>query len=488
MIEIKSSLSSLLGEQCPFSTPLCDRIFNHICFDSRKVGKNDLMLVLPSVSGNEERYIEQALNSGASLVVGAQEYHHDHYIQHKDAMALAALVLNQVYKDPTNLLDVIGVTGTNGKSSVTFYVAQLLDALGKPSAVMGTLGYGHWDNLKETGMTTLPLPDLYQSMAELAAQYQAVAMEVSSHGLDQNRLSGIKFHGAVFTNLSRDHLDYHGDMDHYFAAKQKLFMWPELHFVVINGDDDYGQQLLQTAAKNNVLGLSYGRHPDNDLMFEIKSVLSNGAEVEFRYHGKSCATTVELYGEFNIYNCAAAVAVALASNYDFESVVNATASIKPVKGRMELVSTGRSDEPTVLVDYAHTPDAVTQLLKAAKQHCKGKLITVVGCGGDRDRGKRPLMAQAAVDSSDHVIFTNDNPRTESPQQIVSDMVKGLKAQYQIELDRKHAIELAVQMASPSDVIVIAGKGHEEYQDIQNVKHSFSDQVTAYQALLSREQL
>ncbi|EAT10952.1 UDP-N-acetylmuramoyl-L-alanyl-D-glutamate--2,6-diaminopimelate ligase [Bermanella marisrubri] len=485
MINIGTSIVKWLGKQCPAELLGQAQTLNRIVFDSRDVEDGDALIVLPSVAGDEAAYIEQALEKRAVLVIGEIEYSAHNYCRVSDVMTFAASVLNHELGSPSQHMDVIGVTGTNGKSSIVFYVAQLLTELRHSCAVMGTLGYGFWNDLKPTGMTTLPLPRLHQALADVKKDCKAIAMEVSSHGLHQKRLSGVAFNGAIFTNLSRDHLDYHGTMDAYFDAKRLLFKEPGLQWAVINQDDDYGKKLLSEPVSYS--SYSYGTDEKSDLHFCITRTTDTGQQLALRFHGQEQEVFLPLLGEFNAYNAAASVLSVIAMGFDFSSACKAVTALRPVSGRMELIDSNDS-QPNVLVDYAHTPDAVEQVLKSARKHCKGNLVCLVGCGGDRDRGKRPLMAQAAINFADSVLLTSDNPRSESPEQILADMVQGLKKEVPSELDRKQAIQSAILNAKSDDLIVIVGKGHEDYQEIHGVKYPFSDQETAREALQIRSQL
>lgn len=482
MINIGTSIAEWFGKQCPEELLNQEQSVNRIVFDSRDVDSGDALIVLPSVSGDEVEYIEQALEKQAALVIGEIDSNAQNYCKMPDVMAFAAIVLNKALGSPSQHLDVIGVTGTNGKSSIVFYVAQLLTELDHTCAVMGTLGYGFWNDLKPTGMTTLPLPRLHQALADVQQDCKAIAMEVSSHGLHQKRLSGVAFNGAIFTNLSRDHLDYHGTMDAYFDAKRLLFKEPSLQWAVINQDDRYGQKLLSEALQYPTY--SYGSNENSDLRFSINHTTDTGQQVTVYFKGQEQEIFLPLLGEFNAYNAAAALLSAIAMGFDFSSACKAVKALRPVSGRMELIELNES-QPNVLVDYAHTPDAVEQVLKSARKHCLGNLVCLVGCGGDRDRGKRPLMTQAALKFADSVLLTSDNPRSEPPEQILADMVQGLKTEVPSELDRKQAIQSAILHAKADDLIVIVGKGHEDYQEIHGVKYPFSDQETAREALRMR---
>lgn len=461
-----------------------------ICFDSREVQDGDVYVVLPSVAGNERQYIDKALDQGCALLVTQKAFENTvaPMIVVDDVMDWAGQFLKKHHQNKTDALNVIGITGTNGKSSISFYLAQLLNELKQSDqtcAVMGTLGYGPWDQLKATGMTTLPLEQLHASLSELSENFDHVAIEVSSHGLEQKRLSGVEFSLAVFSNLSRDHLDYHCTMEAYGAEKAKLFHWSGLESAVINIDDAFGVRLAREIS--GVQCIAYGKDTDASLRFTLDSVSNAGLNVSFYYQNKCAQVGVPLYGEFNAYNSAAALACALSMGFEFEQTVAALHVLIPVEGRMMQVHV-KGDVPLVLVDYAHTPDALEQVLQSVQNHCQGEIHLVVGCGGDRDQGKRPLMAKIAVQSADKVVFTSDNPRGESPEKILKDMTQGLSEEFTQEVDRKAAIELAIRQAGANDLVIIAGKGHEDYQEINGQRLYFSDKTVALEALQHKLQL
>lgn len=480
MIRFNQSLAALL-EQLNLAQIAPAGQIQHVCFDSREVSANDAYVAMPSVAGNELTFALSAQEKGAVVVFAQQDFSGKLSIPCivvPDLISVFGPFLHDQLGRVCEQMAVVGITGTNGKSSISFYLAQLLNALKRPCAVMGTLGYGDWKNLQTTGMTTLPLEPLHQSLAQLNTQYQAVAMEVSSHGLDQNRLSGVQFTGAVFSNLSRDHLDYHGTMDAYAKAKALLFSRPELEFAVVNGDDEYAALIIEHCLHPVT---TYGKKTQSDLKWQCEALHANGMVVRFTWRSQSQQVSLPLYGEFNAANVAAALACVVNMGVDFNAAITALSAIEPVPGRMQQIKP-LANKPLVLVDYAHTPDALEQALIAIKAHCVGKIVLVVGCGGDRDQGKRPLMGKIAVDYADKVVFTSDNPRSESALFICEQMSIGLVGGFDIELDRKQAIQQAILCAQPEDIILIAGKGHEDYQEINGQRSYFSDEVVAREAL------
>jgi UDP-N-acetylmuramoyl-L-alanyl-D-glutamate--2,6-diaminopimelate ligase len=457
---------------------------NNLCFDSRQVQPGDAFVAMPSVAGNEAQYVSTSVENGAVLILAQQEVSVPKNVALHLISDLVPFIGNALHDRLGRVCDkmlAIGITGTNGKSSISFYLAQLLNQLNNPCAVMGTLGYGDWQSLTETGMTTLPVDKLHQTLAKLSNAHTAIAMEVSSHGLEQGRLAGVEFKGAIFSNLTRDHLDYHGTMEAYGLAKAALFQWPSLDFTVINFDDDYSDDLIQLSTCKNIIG--YGQSEKCHLKFNFDKIHNQGMTVVFCWQDRHQSISLPLYGEFNAYNVAAAVACAIQMGFDFNSVILALSAIRAVPGRMQLIKSGL-DQPLVLVDYAHTPDALQQALLAAKAHSPGDVHLVVGCGGDRDQGKRTLMGEIAVKYADKVTFTSDNPRSESPKHICLEMTQKLDPSlYDIMLDRKQAITRAVSQAKAGDLVLVAGKGHENYQEINGQRLFFSDEQAAQEALL-----
>lgn len=469
---------------------LFDLEINNLCFDSREVNAGDAFFALPSVAGNEVQNITQAIERGARVIFAESHIGQSialvdvPCVPLTDVMSVAGNVIAQVLYQGRADLQIVGITGTNGKSSISFYLAQLLTALRSECAVMGTVGYGQWDQLKPTGMTTLPLEKLHHVLKALSEDYQAVAMEVSSHGLHQNRLSGVNFDGAVFSNLSRDHLDYHGTMDAYGQAKALLFKRPELKFAVINGDDDYAQALI---AQSTVQPMTYSQSNGADLVFKIVNMHEQGMTVEFAWQSQVQRVVLPLFGLFNAENVAAAILCCLNMQFEFKDIMDACSALRAVPGRMQQVAVSVK-QPLVLVDYAHTPDALEQILSAIKQHAQGNVHLVVGCGGDRDSGKRSLMGKIAINHANKTIVTSDNPRSEDPLDICKQMVTDLTGDFVIEVDRARAIKRAILQASDDDIVIIAGKGHEDYQEINGQRHHFSDVEEAKKVLQLEKQI
>lgn len=450
----------------------------HITADSRKVAAGSLFLAYPGEKTDGRNYIADAIANGASAVLWDPEgFLWDpawqvENIPIKKLRFQAGVVASQFYKNPSHKLWVIGVTGTNGKTSVTQWLAECFNYLQRKTAVVGTLGNGLPKALKPTANTT-PDAILLQELLDsyVKQEVEVVAMEVSSHGLSQGRVRGVNFDVAVLTNLTQDHLDYHGTMQAYADAKRKLFAIDNLKHAVINADDTFGQEIQQALAGSAVQVLTYGIERGDvqavDLQFE---------NTYFVFYANtpqgSAPVKADLIGRFNVYNVLAVLATLLASQVSLDDAVEAIAQIKSAKGRMQQIGGGLA--PLVVVDYAHTPDALEKVLTTLKAQAAGKVICIFGCGGDRDQGKRAKMGKIASDFADAVVVTSDNPRTESPTQIIEQIAAGLHGNFAIEEDRAKAISVGIFSAQPGDIVLIAGKGHEEYQEIKGKKMPFSD--------------
>ncbi|MBS0387618.1 MAG: UDP-N-acetylmuramoyl-L-alanyl-D-glutamate--2,6-diaminopimelate ligase [Proteobacteria bacterium] len=407
--------------------------------------------------------------------------------------AQAGYIADRFFGAPSARLMVAGVTGTNGKTTCAWLLAAALSAAGRGCAYLGTLGVAFGGQLVSGRHTTPDAVTLQRTLAQLrAAGAAAVAMEVSSHALDQRRCAGVRFQIAAFTNLSRDHLDYHDDMRAYAAAKASLFDWPTLGASVINIDDDFGAALAARAAPGESLIVT-GRRSDPaqhapGARFVRASHCAHrpdGLTLELDTSWGKAALHSRLLGDFNADNLLTVLGVLLASGVPLPTACEVLAACEAPPGRMQLSGGGRL--PLAIVDYAHTPDALDKALRAARAHCSGRLLCVFGCGGDRDRGKRPEMARVAESLADALYITDDNPRSEDPQRIVADISAGLRepARARIEHDRAAAIAAAVTAAAPGDVVLVAGKGHEDYQLVGGERRPFSDLAQVRAALAAR---
>lgn len=479
-------LSQLIAND--FFLPLeWDREFEHLVADSRLVQRGDLFVARAEVGEHAEQYIDAAVANGAVAVLVAGEMGFDSkespffarvpvfYIE--QVSTHYAIWLARRY--PLNDMSLIGVTGTNGKSSVTQYIAQLAQ---QPCAVQGTLGNGIWPALTASANTTADLSIIRRQLNSYQQQgVQLAAMEVSSHGLAQQRVAGLEFAVAIMTNLSQDHLDYHGSMQAYYQAKKQLFTEYPVTTAVINIDDDYGMQLANDAA---VLArkITYGTSAQADVYYQLQALTDHGMQAQIVSPWGEATLQLPLLGEFNLANTVAAIVALTLLGEDFQQLCAKAANLRPVAGRMEIYQ--KPNSASVIVDFAHTPAALANVLQALKPWQRS-VTTVFGCGGDRDRSKRPLMMQAALADSDIVWLTDDNVRFEDPEQIFSDILVGGFTAYQVH-DRTTAIRSAIEQAPANGLVLIAGKGHENYQDIQGVKHPYSDQAVlaalGYQAM------
>jgi UDP-N-acetylmuramoyl-L-alanyl-D-glutamate--2,6-diaminopimelate ligase len=478
--------------------------------DSRAVTLGDTFVACPGESSDGRRFIAQAIAQGANAVIYEKlvsglpwEAHgfvwNDEWrvpnLAVADLRHKAGWLAHAVYGAPSEKLWLVGVTGTNGKTSTSHWIARALNDAGKKCALIGTLGNGFPDALQPSANTT---PDAIRVHGLFAGYLKegaaAVAMEVSSHALAQGRVNGAHFDVALLTNLSRDHLDYHGDMESYAASKRKLFDWETLKSVVLNLDDAYGADLAGELCGGRAEVIGYGM---SDAALQLAERLgirmvyghllamnAQGLQLEVHTSWGGARLESALVGRFNASNLLGALAVLLASDVALEDAVRSLGKVQPVAGRMQRL--GGGDRPTVIVDYAHTPDALEKVLLTLREvsdAAGGRLICVFGCGGDRDRGKRPMMGLVAEKFSDHCIVTSDNPRSEDPQAIIAGVLGGMEGtNHEIVLDRGAAIARAIAMASAADTVLIAGKGHEDYQEIAGVRHPFSDAAVAAQAL------
>ncbi|MBD9465317.1 UDP-N-acetylmuramoyl-L-alanyl-D-glutamate--2,6-diaminopimelate ligase [Pseudomonas sp. Pdm06] len=469
-----------------------DLLIRELALDSRNVRAGDLFLAVPGARVDGRDHIADALKRGAAAVAyevqGATVLPITDVplIPVKGLAAQLSDIAGRFYGDPSRHLNLVGVTGTNGKTSVTQLVAQALDLLGQHCGIVGTLGNGFHGAL-ESGLHTTPNPIAVQAtLADLKkAGAKAVAMEVSSHGLDQGRVTALAFDVAVLTNLSRDHLDYHGTMQAYGEAKAKLFAWNDLKCRVINLDDEFGRQLAADKRESRLITYSL---EDTSAYLYIRQAQFNDEGVratlvtpQGEHHVRS-----PLLGRFNLSNVLAAIGALLGLDYALDEILKVLPKLEGPAGRMQRLGGGA--QPLVVVDYAHTPDALEKVLTALRPHAKGKLLCLFGCGGDRDRGKRPLMAEVVERLADGVLVTDDNPRSEDPLRIFDDIRAGFTAVDKVNFvaGRGQAIAQLIASASADDVIVLAGKGHEDYQEINGERHAFSDLVEADHALTAWE--
>ena len=489
---------------------LRERVTGGLVCDSRLVAAGDGFVAWPGAATDGRRFVRSALDAGARVAVverdGVEAFDFDdaRVIAVPDLKAQAGAIASAFHSDPSASLSVVAITGTNGKTSTAWWLAQVLSAAHMPCAVVGTLGIGRPPLAGETGHAivstglTTPDPVLLQSrLRDLRdSGFEACAIEASSIGLIEGRLNATRIRVAVFTNFTQDHLDFHGSMSAYWDAKAGLFDRPELAAAVVNLDDVQSADVLTRIqgrpldlwtvgvggqARLSAQGLT---HTTEGVRFSVEERDAHGAV------SAQAVLALSLVGLYNVSNVLCALASARALGVSLEDAVKACASLTPVPGRMERAGRVQPDQPLVLVDYAHTPDALEKALQALQPITAergGALWVVVGCGGDRDATKRPLMAAVAEQQARRVVLTSDNPRNEEPAQILAQMVQGVRnaGQVLVEVDRAAAIAMAVQSAHARDVVLIAGKGHEDYQDIRGVKTPFSDLAHAAAGLALR---
>ena len=467
-------------------------------YDSRRVRPGAVFVAMKGGSTDGNRYIDKALAAGAIGIITDSSPTFDHLLVYQPeipvlevdhgrrALAEASAAF---FHHPERALKATGITGTNGKTTTAFLVESLLNAAARKTVLVGTIEYHVAGEVRPSIHTTPESRDLFELMAEgVSLGATELVTEVSSHALDQGRAAGIQFDVAVFTNLTRDHLDYHGTMEKYFAAKRLMFdgtVYPAPRVAVINAHDEHAKQLAAAARRAGAEVRTYGIG-QGEWQAVRHRLTTSGATFDLESPAGSASVVSHLAGEVNIFNLLAALAAAHARGVPFNDLVESVPDLKPVPGRFQLVDAGQTF--TVIVDYAHTDDALRNLIALARQltaNTGGRVITIFGCGGDRDRTKRPKMGQAAGEGSDIAIATSDNPRSEDPVAILEEIVPGLNAtrvSYLIEPDRAVAIDLAIRKAKPNDVILIAGKGHEKEQILADRTIPFDDTEIALAAL------
>ncbi|MCB1723302.1 MAG: UDP-N-acetylmuramoyl-L-alanyl-D-glutamate--2,6-diaminopimelate ligase [Chromatiaceae bacterium] len=466
------------------------RVVNSIALDSREVGDEGLWLALQGTRGHALDHLADARGRGAVAVLAepAGQWDRDRIAALAGEVPVIAVpglrrqageIAARFFGQPAQAMRIVGVTGTNGKTSVASFLAQALSTR-VPTAVLGTVGNGFPGDLAPSSHTTLDAVNLHATLEQLFGRgARAVAMEVSSHALDQERVAGVPFHTAVFTNLTRDHQDYHGSMQAYAEAKKRLFRRPGLSIAVINVDDGVGAHLA-TEVRPRVFTVCVGHANDavrlGDRYLQIRDVetRADGLRIRFESSWGPGELQSHLLGAFNATNLCLALAVLLAWDMPPGAAMAALNRVQAVAGRMMAFVAPR--RPRVVVDYAHTPDALEQALEALRGHVEGRLICVFGCGGDRDRGKRPQMGEVAQRLADLVVLTDDNPRSENPRHIVTDILSGIEQRdkVRVEHDRAAAIRSSIAAARPDDLVLVAGKGHEDYQESAGERRPFSD--------------
>lgn len=473
-----------------------ERMLREMTLDSREAASGDLFVAINGHVSDGRRFIPQAIAQGVAAVVAEakgvardgeiSEIHGVPVIWLAQLSQRLSALAGRFYGHPAEKLQLIGVTGTNGKTTTTQLLAQWAGLLGETGAVMGTVGNGLYGRLVPAENTTGSAVDVQRMLHVLLEKGATLtAMEVSSHGLTQHRVAALPFAAAVFTNLSRDHLDYHGDMRHYETAKWLLFSEHQTDEAIINADDEAGRRWLEKlpdAVAVTMAGNLPPVHHGRWLQATQINYRDNGARIIFDSSWGQGKIDSRLMGAFNVSNLLLALATLLALNYPLSELVRTGSQLQPVCGRMEVFTA--PGKPTVVVDYAHTPDALEKVLTAARLHCQGKLWCVFGCGGDRDKGKRPLMGAIAEQFADIVVITDDNPRHEDPRAIVDAILSGLlePGRVRVIMGRAEAVTHSIMQAAQQDIVLVAGKGHEDYQLIGNRRLDYSDRTTVARLL------
>jgi UDP-N-acetylmuramoyl-L-alanyl-D-glutamate--2,6-diaminopimelate ligase len=478
--------------------PASEARVSDLTLDSRQVREGSLFFALPGQNAHGLEFAADAAARGASVVLWEPDG--DAMLPALPPNVFAAAIPNlknlvgriadRFFNWPSSHLRIAGITGTNGKTTCAYLLAQCLERLGTAAAYMGTIGWGRPATLAEPTHTTPDAVTVHRTLAQLRASgVREVAMEVSSHALDQGRIDGVRFQVAALTNLTRDHLDYHGTMQKYGAAKAKLFQVSDLKHIVLNVGDEFGRTLARDYAGSASLIAVWvgagdsGWLADRNLHATQVRLDPRGISIELDGSFGKLNVKTQLLGRFNAENSLVVIACLLSLGVSLSDAANALAECKPAPGRMEVVKADVRNKPTVVVDYAHTPDALSKALNAAREHCEGALWCVFGCGGDRDSGKRPVMGAIADELADRIIVTDDNPRSEDPQLITAGIVSGIKSHaVRVIHDRGEAIATALKEAQAADVVLIAGKGHEDYQIYGETRRSFSDRREALRYL------
>ena len=443
-----------------------------IVSDSRKVKKGDTFIAIKNVVTDGHDYINQAIENGATKIICEHGEYPVETVIVEDTTKYLKDYLYDNYYDKFKDMKFIGVTGTNGKTTICFLVFQMLKMLGKKCAYIGTIGF-YYDDVKKELNNTTPNTDLLYEMFLEAKEHgcEYLVMETSSHALDYDRIYKIEFDEVAFTNLTQDHLDYHKTMDNYVKAKQILFNKTRGDKIaVINNDDEYSKYFINDRNNNILISTENG-----DVLIKDMDLSHTNTKITFEYEGKTYDTTINMIGRYNVYNFLTSLMLVHKLGFTIDEILALTPKLNAPSGRMEKVDYKTN---SIFIDYAHTPDAVENVLKNATEYKKGRIITVIGCGGDRDRTKRPIMGRISEELSDYVIFTDDNPRTEDEKQIMDDILAGLKKDnHEVIYDRKEAINKAMSMLDHNDILMLLGKGHEDYQIIGTEKIHLSDKET-----------
>lgn len=449
-----------------------------IAYDSRKVKEGYLFVAIKGFETDGHKYIESALQNGAAAVLGEEDINGDFaYVRVKDSRRALAICGAQFYGHPERKLKIIGITGTNGKTTTSYLIRQILMLKGLRCDLIGTNQTIIGDEVIESSRTTpesLDLFEIFSKMAERGGEY--VVMEVSSHSLELDRVYGVEFETSVLTNITQDHLDFHKTMDNYAKAKAKLFSVSRS--CAINLDSDYAELCIKNARGN---ALTYSIKKEAAIRADGIEMSERGVIFDIVRNGERSKMRLGIPGEFSVYNALSAICVCINIGMEIEDIQKGLVLAKSVKGRIEVLHT--NTPYTIIIDYAHTPDGLKNVISAVRAFAKGRVITVFGCGGNRDAKKRPKMGSVAEELSDIAVVTSDNPRCENPEDIIKDILGGMnKDNHIVVSSRRDAIKLAMETAEQGDIIILAGKGHETYQEIKHVKHDFDERVVVKEIL------
>lgn len=497
---LEGFIDDALVEQCR------DMTVTGLVQDNRKARSGNLFFAHQGYNTHGLLYAQDAVAKGVTVVLWDGDLENRNEILDSISNKVLCIhcddlknkvgpIASRYYEQPSLSMNTIGVTGTDGKTSIAHFLAQCLDAYDVHCGVLGTLGNGFINDLHPTGLTTVDALMVQKTLAEIQqAGARHVVMEVSSHGLDQGRVNGVAFTTAVLSNMGADHLDYHGTLDNYAAAKKRLFYIPGLGAAVINLDDEFGRELAKEV-RDHVCVWGYSLEKDVSAYNDLADYFVNALEIkpfEHGYHlsvvtpkGEACFD-IPLLGRFNVSNALAVLATLLVSQFTLEHATSSLTAIRSVDGRVEIIA--EPEKPVVVVDYAHTEQGLSAVCQSMREHFSGEMWCVFGCGGDRDRSKRPLMAKVAEKYADRIIVTTDNPRHEDPQAIIDEVMAGFSSLENVEsiIDRRQAIDIAISNAQPCDVVLLAGKGHETSQIVGDVHIAFDDRRVAREFLALRE--
>lgn len=456
-----------------------DKEILSISTDSRTCVENSLFICLKGGNVDAHDRVNEAVRNGAVAVISERELPMTEMVSQvvvENSRLALSLIASAFYMQPSKHLKIIGITGTNGKTTTSYMLASILEKAGKRVGIIGTLGIKYAGKIMKSELTTPDPIILQKTLADMVIHdVEYVVMEISAHAIYYNKIAGIEFIACIFTNLTQDHLDFFQSMDAYRQTKIQLFRDYDMSLAILNGDDKTGREIAKFCEKHDVKTIFYGLHTPSEAFAVVTNETLVGIDGMLNINDKLCRVSLPMTGKHNIYNALAAASCAVEMGIPIETVGEGLNTMKCIAGRLEFV--GGISSAYIYVDFAHTPDGLEKSLKSLKTHCKGRLVCLFGCGGNRDKGKRSLMGEVAAKNSDFAVLTSDNPRYEDPLDIISEIEKGYRhfsVQYVVVPDRKRAIEYAVNSLKKEDVLLIAGKGAEEYQEIMGIKYPFND--------------